>query len=307
MLRDQLGVAHQRRRPARPGPWPCARPRRSSRGGRRWRRAGCRRRARAGSPPPARTPWGPGGAPSSDRAAALERAVAGPVLDDVLGQRGARRPRRRPAAWPRRCSPRRPRAFTQDSTTPSSALPSSAWLTSCWYCPTPIDLGSIFTSSASGILQAAADGHRAAHGDVLVGQLLAGDLRGRVDRGAALVDRHHQAAPRAAARPSSWPARSVSVSRPAVPLPMATASMLVAQHQRGPPRGGRRRPGAAARAGRSPRAPAACRSRPAPPPCSRCGSPGPAPAAACPPAAPPAAGGAGSRRTPGWPRRRRAP
>ena len=43
-----------------------------------------------------------------------------------------------------------PTALTQSSTTASSERASSNWLTSCWYWPTPIDLGSIFTSSASG-------------------------------------------------------------------------------------------------------------------------------------------------------------
>jgi hypothetical protein len=43
-----------------------------------------------------------------------------------------------------------PTAFTQSSTTASSARASCVWLTSCWYWPTPIDLGSILTSSASG-------------------------------------------------------------------------------------------------------------------------------------------------------------
>ena len=43
-----------------------------------------------------------------------------------------------------------PTAFTQSSTTPSSASPRRFCSMSCWYCPTPIDFGSIFTSSASG-------------------------------------------------------------------------------------------------------------------------------------------------------------
>ena len=43
-----------------------------------------------------------------------------------------------------------PTRLTHDSTSRSSALRSLAWLTSCWYWPTPIDLGSILTSSASG-------------------------------------------------------------------------------------------------------------------------------------------------------------
>ncbi len=40
--------------------------------------------------------------------------------------------------------------LTHDITTSSRLACNRAWSTSCWYCPTPIDLGSIFTSSASG-------------------------------------------------------------------------------------------------------------------------------------------------------------
>ncbi len=43
-----------------------------------------------------------------------------------------------------------PTALTQSSTTASSERDSFCSETSCWYWPTPIDLGSIFTSSASG-------------------------------------------------------------------------------------------------------------------------------------------------------------
>jgi hypothetical protein len=43
-----------------------------------------------------------------------------------------------------------PTAFTQSSTTASSVRASSLWFTSCWYWPTPMLLGSILTSSASG-------------------------------------------------------------------------------------------------------------------------------------------------------------
>src|ERR1700754_1983600 len=43
-----------------------------------------------------------------------------------------------------------PTAFTQSSTTASSDFDSLPSARSCWYCPTPIDFGSIFTSSASG-------------------------------------------------------------------------------------------------------------------------------------------------------------
>src|SRR5260370_33849171 len=43
-----------------------------------------------------------------------------------------------------------PTEFTQSSTTASSWRASSLWFTSCWYWPTPMLLGSILTSSASG-------------------------------------------------------------------------------------------------------------------------------------------------------------
>jgi hypothetical protein len=43
-----------------------------------------------------------------------------------------------------------PTRFTQLSTVSSSRRFSLVCDTSCWYCPTPIDFGSIFTSSASG-------------------------------------------------------------------------------------------------------------------------------------------------------------
>ena len=43
-----------------------------------------------------------------------------------------------------------PTALTQSSTTPFSASSSRLGGQSCWYCPTPMDLGSIFTSSARG-------------------------------------------------------------------------------------------------------------------------------------------------------------
>ena len=43
-----------------------------------------------------------------------------------------------------------PTAFTQSSTTASSERDSADSARSCWYWPTPMDFGSIFTSSASG-------------------------------------------------------------------------------------------------------------------------------------------------------------
>ena len=43
-----------------------------------------------------------------------------------------------------------PTAFTASSTTASSERSSLVPVTSCWYWPTPMDFGSILTSSARG-------------------------------------------------------------------------------------------------------------------------------------------------------------
>ena len=43
-----------------------------------------------------------------------------------------------------------PTLLTASSTTPVRLSFNVFWFTSCWYCPTPIALGSIFTSSANG-------------------------------------------------------------------------------------------------------------------------------------------------------------
>ena len=43
-----------------------------------------------------------------------------------------------------------PTLLTLSSTTPPSVSLNFFWFISCWYWPTPIDLGSILTSSASG-------------------------------------------------------------------------------------------------------------------------------------------------------------
>ena len=43
-----------------------------------------------------------------------------------------------------------PTLFTTEPTTASSSSLNFFWFKSCWYKPTPMDLGSIFTSSARG-------------------------------------------------------------------------------------------------------------------------------------------------------------
>ena len=51
-------------------------------------------------------------------------------------------------------------------------------------------LGSIFTSSATGVLEPPGDGHGAAQVDVKLGELLGGQLAGGVDAGPRLADHH---------------------------------------------------------------------------------------------------------------------
>jgi hypothetical protein len=68
--------------------------------------------------------------------------------------------------------------------------------------------------------EAAADGDGAADGDVVIGELLAGDLAGGVDRGAGSLTITMGSRAEPSVRTNA------SVSRPAVPLPMAMASTL---------------------------------------------------------------------------------
>ena len=79
----------------------------------------------------------------------LESAVLVAVGDDVLGQ-GLERPETRLSSATEAVFTSTPTAFTQSSTTASSRRASWLWPTSCWYWPTPMLLGSILTSSASG-------------------------------------------------------------------------------------------------------------------------------------------------------------
>jgi hypothetical protein len=126
-----------------------------------------------------------------------------------------------PAAAPRRCShPRRPRSR---SPRPRIELRASAfWLTSCWYWPTPIDFGIDLDQFGQRVLQAAGDRHRAAQATSRSGNSARPVRRPNTPR-------------RRLPRPRSWSARSsgwrlirsaasLSVSRLAVPLPMAISS-----------------------------------------------------------------------------------
>ncbi len=68
--------------------------------------------------------------------------------------------------------------------------------------------------------ETATDGDRAAHGDVVIREFLTGNLRGRVNRRAGFVDHDD----RDGSRQLDLADKSL-VSRDAVPLPMAMASM----------------------------------------------------------------------------------
>ncbi len=116
-----------------------------------------------------------------------------------------------------------PTAFTASSTTASRDLVSFDSVRSCWYWPTPMCLGSIFTSSASGswrrrAIETAPRSDTSRPGSSLV----------------AYADAEYTDAPASEttifvrfALPAKSLARSAasrSVSREAVPLPMATSS-----------------------------------------------------------------------------------
>jgi hypothetical protein len=81
--------------------------------------------------------------------AVAEGAVGVAPAHDAVGHRGGQA-RDRASSGAEAVFRSTPTEFTQSSTTASSVRASSLWLTSCWYWPTPMLLGSIFTSSASG-------------------------------------------------------------------------------------------------------------------------------------------------------------
>ena len=105
--------------------------------------------------------------------AVAERPRLVAVRDDGLGQ--ATRTRRRPgtAAATDAVFRSTPTAFTASSTTASRLRASVPGVTSCWYCPTPIDFGLDLDQFGQRILQPPRDRHRAAQGDVEVGQFCA--------------------------------------------------------------------------------------------------------------------------------------
>ena len=112
-----------------------------------------------------------------------------------------------------------PTEFTQLSTVWSRLFFSFAWSTSCWYWPTPMLFGSIFTSSASGSMSLR---------PIDTAPRTVTSLSGNSSR--ATLDAEYTEAPSSLTlyilMLSDSPAdlMKASVSRPAVPLPMAMAS-----------------------------------------------------------------------------------
>ncbi len=115
-----------------------------------------------------------------------------------------------------------PTPFTQSSTTASSERDSFTSDRSCWYCPTPIDFGSILTSSASGswsrrAMDTAPRSETSSSGSSCEANAEAEYTEAPASETITFVSfSSGWAAIRSAA--------SLSVSREAVPLPIATSS-----------------------------------------------------------------------------------
>ncbi|MNV38823.1 hypothetical protein D3C71_1303860 [compost metagenome] len=121
-----------------------------------------------------------------------------------------------------------PTALTQSSTRASSARARRYWSTSCWYWPTPIALGSILTSSASGSCRRRAMDTAPRMDTSRSGNSLAANSEAEyTDAPASLTTTFCSRVSPSALMTS--PA-SLSVSRLAVPLPIAISSTLCFWH-----------------------------------------------------------------------------
>ena len=118
-----------------------------------------------------------------------------------------------------------PTAFTASSTTASRLRASVPGVTSCWYCPTPIDFGSIFTSSASGSWSRRAIDTAPRSVTSRFGSSCAAYAEAEYTDAPASLTMAFAGASAPAARMSAMSsAASASVSRDAVPLPTAISS-----------------------------------------------------------------------------------
>ena len=162
--------------------------------------------------------------------ARLEGAVLVAEGDDVLRPASGSGPDTRASSAADAVFTSTPTAFTQSSTTASSARARRDWSTSCWYWPTPIALGSILTSSASGSCRRRAIDTAPRSVTSRSGNSLRRQLGRRIDRRAGL--RHHdlgQLELRACLR--SARRRACRFRAMAVPLPMAIEIDLVLHAQ----------------------------------------------------------------------------
>ncbi len=119
--------------------------------------SGCTAEASSGSSPPrmrrkpAHCSYAFG--PSRETSLSALREVKGPLLSRCATMFSARpepMPETRASRGAEAVLTSTPTPLTQSSTTASSERESFTSERSCWYWPTPIDFGSIFTSSASG-------------------------------------------------------------------------------------------------------------------------------------------------------------
>ena len=100
--------------------------------------------------------WCPGGATRISCLRVLKRPCFFAVLYNVVGYGGGLCRSHMPAGACWRCSGSRPQCLRSLPPSGPGVLFRRTWFTSCWYWPTPMLLGSIFTSSASGSIRRAA-------------------------------------------------------------------------------------------------------------------------------------------------------
>ena len=235
-------VADQRRRCRSSRVPGCGAPPGRPRGARRRRRAGRRRRGCAGSPRTARTPSGPGGA--------RRRAPCG--CGTGRWRRGGRRCcAASDSVMPdTRAQQRRRGGVDVDADGVHAVLDHGVERAGqrrlgqvVLVLPDADRLGVDLDQLGERVLQAPGDGDRAAQRHVQLGQLGRGVRRGRVHRRARLAHHHLARARAPGCAPTSSPA-SLSVSREAVPLPIAIELDVVGEGELGQ-RGERGVPGPA--------------------------------------------------------------
>ncbi len=118
-----------------------------------------------------------------------------------------------------------PTAFTASSTTAPRLRARMPGVTSCWYCPTPMDFGSILTSSASGSCNRRAIETAPRSVTSRSGSSCAAYAEAEyTEAPASLTMARVGALPPADRMSAMSSAASASVSRDAVPLPMAISS-----------------------------------------------------------------------------------